>query len=284
MIELKNISYQYNSNDAAANAALDNINITVNDGEFIGIAGHTGSGKTTVAQIMAGLILPATGEITVDNRTFHDAKEAARALRSQVGIVFQYPEHQLFEETVYRDIAFGPKNKGMTEAEIDECVRKSAETVGLSESFFDKSPFELSGGQKRRVAIAGVLATNPSVLILDEPAAGLDPVGRSELLAQLRRIHREKGTTVVLISHSMEDLAENAQRIIVLNRGKKLMDSSAADIFSNGELLKKSGLDLPEITKIIYLLRGNGVNIDSRIFTAADAAAAITEVLGVKKC
>ena len=283
MIELKNISYSYTANSSENTVALMNINLKINKGEFIGIAGHTGSGKTTVAQILAGLINPTSGIISVEGREFSDYKEAARALRNKVGIVFQYPEHQLFEETVYRDIAFGPKNKGLSESEIDECVRKSARLAHLKEELFDKSPFELSGGQKRRVAIAGVLATSPEVLILDEPAAGLDPSGRERLLGELHRIRKEEGTTIALISHSMEDLAQNAERIILLNKGEKYKDAPACEIFSDSSLLRKCSLELPEITRIIKLLNEGGMGLPENIFTIEEAQAAICKVLGVEK-
>ena len=216
MIELKNISYSYSDSGSDSSAALKNVSLSIKKGEFIGVAGHTGSGKTTIAQILAGLINPTEGQIFVNGEEISDYKEAARTLRKMVGIVFQYPEHQLFEETVYKDIAFGPKNQGFSEEEIDKAVRESAALVHLKEENFDKSPFELSGGQKRRVAIAGVIATRPSVLILDEPAAGLDPAGREKLLRELHRIRKENGTTIILISHSMEDLAQNTERIILL--------------------------------------------------------------------
>ena len=283
MIELKNISYSYTANSSENTVALMNINLKINKGEFIGIAGHTGSGKTTVAQILAGLINPTSGVISVEGREFSDYKEAARALRNKVGIVFQYPEHQLFEETVYRDIAFGPKNKGLSESEIDECVRKSARLAHLKEELFDKSPFELSGGQKRRVAIAGVLATSPEVLILDEPAAGLDPSGRERLLGELHRIRKEEGTTIVLISHSMEDLAQNAERIILLNKGEKYKDAPVCEVFRDSSLLRKCSLELPEITRIIKLLNEGGMEIPENIFTVEDAQAAICKALGVEK-
>lgn len=283
MIELKNISYSYTANSSENTVALMDINLKINKGEFIGIAGHTGSGKTTVAQILAGLINPTSGVISVEGCEFSDYKEAARTLRNKVGIVFQYPEHQLFEETVYRDIAFGPKNKGLSEAEIDECVRKSARLAHLKEELFDKSPFELSGGQKRRVAIAGVLATSPEVLILDEPAAGLDPSGRERLLGELHRIRKEEGTTIVLISHSMEDLAQNAERIILLNKGEKYKDAPACEVFRDSSLLRKCSLELPEITRIIKLLNENGMELPENIFTVEDAQAAICKALGVEK-
>ena len=279
MIELRNISYSYSANSAENTAALENINLTIKKGEFIGVAGHTGSGKTTVAQILAGLIKPTSGEILIDGKVISDYKQAAKQLASRVGIVFQYPEHQLFEETVYKDIAFGPKNKGLSEKEIDECVRRSASLAHLNEKLLKKSPFELSGGQKRRVAIAGILAIEPSVLILDEPAAGLDPMGRKKLIDRLKEI-REKGTTVILISHSMEELAECADRIVVLCNGQKLCDATAGEVFSDYQALIKSGLEIPEITKIVKLLREGGMDIPSDIFTVEDAFKAISSALG----
>ena len=283
MIELRNISYSYSANSSENTVALRNINLKINKGEFIGVAGHTGSGKTTVAQILAGLILPSDGEVFVNGESFSNYKSAARALRHSVGIVFQYPEHQLFEETVYDDIAFGPKNKGLSEKEVDECVRRSARLAHLKEELFEKSPFELSGGQKRRVAIAGVIATNPDVLILDEPAAGLDPSGRARLLEELKRIREEEGTTIVLISHSMEDLAENVDRIILLNDGEKIKDASTDEVFSDSFALESSSLEIPEITKIIKLLNEGGMNLPENIFTLEDAVKEICNALEVAK-
>ena len=283
MIELKNISYSYKANSAENTVAVKNVNLKIEEGEFIGVAGHTGSGKTTVAQIIAGLINPTEGTIIIDGVEYTDYKKAARELRKRVGIVFQYPEHQLFEETVYKDIAFGPKNKGLSDAEIDNLVRESAKLAHLKEELFDKSPFELSGGQKRRVAIAGVVATSPSVLILDEPAAGLDPFGRERLLGELRRIRKEQKTTVILISHSMEDLARNAERIVLLKNGEKLRDDSTDKIFSHSETLEECGLDLPEITRVIKILNENGIKIPENIFDVDDAFKAILKYMGVEK-
>lgn len=283
MIELKGISYSYTANSSDNTVALNNIDLIIEKGEFIGIAGHTGSGKTTIAQIISGLITPTSGIICVDGAVITDFKTAARELRKKVGIVFQYPEHQLFEETVYEDIAFGPKNSGLSNDEIDICVRKSAKLANLKEELFKKSPFELSGGQKRRVAIAGVLATEPEILILDEPAAGLDPEGRERLLAELHNIKKERNTTIILISHSMEDLAQNAERIILLNNGEKISDKNVNDTFSNVELLERCGLELPEITKIIKELNEKGMNLPQNIFKVEDAAVAIAKELGVEK-
>ncbi len=280
MIEFKNVSYSYSDSIGDNAAAVKDINLKINKGEFIGVAGHTGSGKTTVAQILAGLIKPCGGSILVDGTLYSDYKTAARVLRSKVGIVFQYPEHQLFEETVYRDIAFGPKNKGLSEEETDKCVRRSAALAHLKEELFEKSPFELSGGQKRRVAIAGVLATEPEVLILDEPAAGLDPSGRERLWGELHKIRKEQNTTIILISHSMEDLAQNAERIIVLNSGEKYRDDTVSNIFSDADLLKRCGLELPEITKVIKLLNEGGMNIPENIFDITSLADVIYQGLG----
>ena len=283
MIELKNISYSYTANSSESAVAVNDISLKINKGEFIGIAGHTGSGKTTIAQILAGLITPSYGTITVDGKEFTDYKAAARALRSKVGIVFQYPEHQLFEETVYRDIAFGPRNKGLSENEIDQCVRRSAKLAHLKEELFEKSPFELSGGQKRRVAIAGVLATEPEILILDEPAAGLDPSGRERLLGELHKIRKEQGTTIILISHSMEDLAQNVERILLLNNGELFKDTTTHDAFADSKTLEECGLELPEITKIIKILNNRGMNLPENIFTVEGATLAICKALEVEK-
>ncbi len=281
MIELKNISYSYSDGGTDQSAALKNVSLKINKGEFIGIAGHTGSGKSTIAQIIAGLINPTAGTINVNGEEMQDYKEAARVLRKIVGIVFQYPEHQLFEETVYKDIAFGPKNKGLSEAEVDECVRKSAALVNLKDDYFEQSPFELSGGQKRRVAIAGVIATKPQVLILDEPAAGLDPAGRLSLFDELHRIRRENGTTIILISHSMEDLAQNTERIILLNDGVLYNDASSKDVFTDAQLLSKCGLKLPEITEVLKLLNEGGLSVAENIFSVDEAAEEICRCLGV---
>lgn len=281
MIELKNISYSYSDGGADSSAALKNVNLKINKGEFIGVAGHTGSGKTTIAQILAGLINPTSGSVVIEGKEYTDYKEAARALRKIVGIVFQYPEHQLFEETVYEDIAFGPKNQGLSKEEIDDAVRKSAGLVHLREELFDKSPFELSGGQKRRVAIAGVIATRPSVLILDEPAAGLDPAGRVKLLRELKRIRKENGTTIILISHSMEDLAEYTERIILLNDGEKYQDASSKDVFTDASLLEKCGLQVPEITRIIKLLNDGGMNLAENLFSVDEVCEAVCKQMGV---
>lgn len=283
MIEFRNISYFYTANSSENTAAVKNISLKINKGEFIGIAGHTGSGKTTVAQLVAGLINPTEGTIFIDGKEITDFKAAARALRKKVGIVFQYPEHQLFEETVYRDIAFGPKNKGLSEKKIDDCVRRSAKLAHLKEELFDKSPFELSGGQKRRVAIAGVLATEPEILILDEPAAGLDPSGRERLMGELHKIRKEQGTTIILISHSMEDLAQNVERIVLLSGGEVYKDAATKEVFADSDILQKCGLELPEITKIIKLLKEGGMELPENIFTVEEARAAICKVLGVEK-
>ena len=283
MIELKDVSYSYSDSGSNSSAALKNVSLKINKGEFIGIAGHTGSGKTTIAQILAGLITPTSGSIIIDGKEITDYKVAARELRKIVGIVFQYPEHQLFEETVYEDIAFGPKNKGLSKEEIDECVKNSAKLVHLKEELFEKSPFELSGGQKRRVAIAGVIATNPSVLILDEPAAGLDPIGREKLLRELHRIRRENGTTILLISHSMEDLAQHTERIILLNDGEKYQDASSKEVFTDAAVLEMCGLQIPEITEILKLLNEGGMAIPENLFTIDDVCDAIMNYPGVIK-
>ncbi len=283
MIELSNVSYSYTANSDENTVAVSDITLRINKGEFIGIAGHTGSGKTTVAQILSGLIVPTQGKIIIDGSEMPDFKSAARELRKRVGIVFQYPEHQLFEESVYKDIAFGPRNMKLTEDEIDKRVKRSAKLANLKEELFNKSPFELSGGQKRRVAIAGVLATEPEVLILDEPAAGLDPVGREKLLSELHRIKKERNTTIILISHSMEDLAQNAERIILLKNGKKIMDNTRNEAFSKTDVLEQCGLELPEITQIVKLLNENGMTLPDNIFTIEDAVIAIRSALGVKE-
>lgn len=285
MIKLENISYSYSANSPVDTKALNGVSICIEENEFIGIAGRTGSGKTTLAQILAGIIYPSDGKIHIDGQEYTDLKVAARALRKKVGIVFQYPEHQLFEETVYRDIAFGPRNAGLSENEIDSAVRRSAELMQISEEMLGKSPFELSGGQKRRVAIAGIIATSPSVIILDEPAAGLDPIGRKRLFDMLRQIKNEKRISVVLISHSMEDLAENTQRIILLDDGRAVKDAPTENVFSSYALLKECGLDIPEITAVTHLLRKGGMKLSHNIFTIEDACREIEKAMeDMKKC
>ena len=247
--------------------ALDNINIEIKDGEFVGLIGHTGSGKSTLVQHLNGLLKPQSGRVLIDGQDTLTKGEDLKKLRCNVGLVFQYPEHQLFEETVYKDIAFGPTNLGLDKDEIDARVREAARCVGLTEDILDKSPFDLSGGQKRRVAIAGVISMQPKVLVLDEPTAGLDPAGREEILSQIKSIHNEGNMTVILVSHSMEDVARLVDRLIVMNEGRVFADGTVNEVFSLGESLRKIGLNVPQINVLIEELINRGLPIDKNIYT-----------------
>jgi energy-coupling factor transport system ATP-binding protein len=248
------------------------MSFTVYDGEFLGIIGHTGSGKSTLIQHLNGLLRPTAGRVLLDGRDIWAEPKKIRQVRFQVGLVFQYPEYQLFEETVYKDIAFGPANMGRTGEELDRCVRDAARLVGLKKETLDKSPFELSGGQKRRVALAGVLAMEPRVLVLDEPTAGLDPAGRENLLANIRDFHRNRGGTVILVSHSMEEIARNVDRILVLKSARVLLDGTPRQVFARAEELLGAGLDVPQITRVAMALRERGVPIDPAVYTEEDLA------------
>ena len=255
-------------------------------GEFLGIIGHTGSGKSTLIQHLNGLLKPTTGRILLGGKDIWADPKKIRDVRFRVGLVFQYPEYQLFEETVYRDIAFGPTNMGLSKEEIDRRVRESARFAGLSEDLLEKSPFALSGGQKRRVAIAGVIAMEPEVLVLDEPSAGLDPQGREELLANIRAFHRERGTTVVLVSHSMEEIAKNVDRIVVLSDSHVLMSGSPREVFAHGDELMSAGLDVPQVTRIAMALRERGLAISPAVYTVDELSRELVALKrgGGKKC
>ncbi len=279
MIELKNITYTYSRDEPSARVALNNVNFTLEDGDFVGLIGHTGSGKSTLVQILSGLLPPLEGSIAVDGKDFPDMKSAARELRRRTGLVFQYPEHQLFEETVYKDIAFGPKNQGLSEKEVDERVREAARRVRLSDSQLEKSPFDLSGGQKRRAAIAGIVAMKPQILILDEPTAGLDPEGRDELLAMLKELHGEWCKTIILVSHSMEDIAKTVKTVAVMNAGFMVMNGTVPQVFARGDEPRKMGLNTPQISRIVDGLIKAGLPLDRNIFTVKDAAQAIARCL-----
>ena len=281
-IEISNLNYVYMEGSPFEKHALKEVNLTISDGEFVGIIGHTGSGKSTLIQHLNGLLSPTSGSILVGGINVTEKGADLKTLRQKVGLVFQYPEHQLFEETVYKDISYGPKNMGLSAEEIDERVCEAMRYVGLSEKYKNASPFELSGGQKRRVAIAGVLAMRPEILILDEPAAGLDPAGREEILTQIRAIYLERKMTVLLVSHSMEDVAKAANRIVVMNKGSVALDGKPAQVFSQAEELRKMGLDVPQITRLIGELRRRGIAIDSSIYTIEKAKATIQMLLAEK--
>ena len=265
-IEVSQLSYTYMPGTPFQSKALSDISFAIEDGEFLGIIGHTGSGKSTLVQHLNGLIRPMQGEVLVDGLSLADKNTNMRDVRQRVGLVFQYPEYQLFEETVEKDIAFGPRNLGLGEGDIEQRVLDAMAQVGLDESLRSQSPFELSGGQKRRVAIAGVLAMKPNVLVMDEPTAGLDPKGREGLLSLMRQLH-DSGTTMVMVSHSMEDVARMCQRILVINRGKLAMDASPGEVFAHGRELRDMGLGLPVAADLAHRLRDLGWNIPQGLFT-----------------
>lgn len=272
IIKIENLSYVYSPNTPFEIKALDNVSLTINEGEFIGLIGHTGSGKSTLVQHLNGLIKPTSGRVVVDGIDTSGDRADLLKVRQKVGLVFQYPEHQLFEETVYKDIAFGPKNLGLKEEEINLRVKKAMEAVGLDyDKLKDRSPFELSGGQKRRVAIAGVLAMNPKVLILDEPTAGLDPRGRDEILTGLKRIYDEENITIILVSHSMEEVARFVNRIIVMHKGKIAMDGSTKEVFKEQQKLEELGLGIPQITQFMRKYRIKGNDVDDTVITVEEA-------------
>ncbi len=273
------VNYVYSPGTAYEIAALDDINLTIEDGEFIGIIGHTGSGKSTLIQHLNGLIKASSGAIYFHGQDIYDKDFDMRELRNRVGLVFQYPEHQLFETTIFDDVCFGPMNQGLTKDEAGLRAFEALRQVGIPEELFYQSPFDLSGGQKRRVAIAGVLAMKPEVLILDEPTAGLDPGGRDEILDLITRMHRERGMTVILVSHSMEDVAKYVKRIIVMNQGKVMFDDVPKEVFKNYKELEAIGLAAPQVTYLMHELKDRGLNVDTEVTTIAEARAAILEAL-----
>lgn len=271
ILELKNICYTYGVGTPFEKKAVNDVSFSVNKGELIGIIGHTGSGKSTLVQMLNGLMKPTSGQVLLDGVDIWDKPKEIRKIRFKVGMVFQYPEYQLFEETVYKDIAFGPTNKGLSAEEIDKEVRRAARFTGLKDELLDKSPFDLSGGEKRRAAIAGVIAMDPDVLVLDEPTAGLDPMGRDVLLSQIVRYHKERQNTVLLVSHSMEDIARVADRIVVMNKSKLVMFDETQKVYARGDELEKIGLRIPQITKIMSQLRKRGVDVPEGILTVDSA-------------
>lgn len=271
ILELKNICYTYGVGTPFEKKAVNDVSFSVNKGELIGIIGHTGSGKSTLVQMLNGLMKPTSGQVLLDGVDIWDKPKEIRKIRFKVGMVFQYPEYQLFEETVYKDIAFGPFNKGLSQEEIDKEVRRAARFTGLKDELLDKSPFDLSGGEKRRAAIAGVIAMDPDVLVLDEPTAGLDPMGRDVLLSQIVSYHEERQNTVLLVSHSMEDIARVADRIVVMNKSKLVMFDETQKVFARGDELEKIGLRIPQITKIMSQLRKRGVDVPEGILTVDSA-------------
>ncbi|MGI5949386.1 energy-coupling factor transporter ATPase [Peptoniphilus sp.] len=280
LIEIENLTHVYGEGTPFEKTAIRDVNLKIEENEFIGLIGHTGSGKSTLIQHLNGLLKPTMGSITIDGTKIDKNSSNLTELRKNIGLVFQYPEYQLFEETVEKDIAFGPKNLGLKEDEVKERVQNAMESVGLDfYKFRDKSPFELSGGLKRRVAIAGVLAMNPKVLILDEPTAGLDPRGRDEILSEVSNIHKKQNMTIILVSHSMEDMAKIAKRLIVMDKGTVFMDSSPREVFKREEELKSVGLGIPQITSFMRVLKKKGFDVNDDCITVDEAKESIEKYL-----
>ena len=286
ILEAKNLTYTYSVGSPFEKTAVDHIDLQIEEGEFVGIIGHTGSGKSTLMQMMNGLLQPTEGQILLNGKDIWAKDTDRRQVRFQVGLVFQYPEYQLFEETVYKDIAFGPRNMKLSEEEIDRRVRETAEAVGLTEEQLQKAPYALSGGQKRRAAIAGVMAMEPRVLILDEPTAGLDPKGRTKILAQLQAYHKRTGCTILLVSHSMEDVARYASKLLVLSQAKVVCYDTPSGVFAQSQSLESMGLALPQITRIFNGLAERGITFPEEVYTVKFGADLLTKRLegGQKSC
>jgi energy-coupling factor transport system ATP-binding protein len=281
-IKLENICYEYQSGSKTIQA-LKNINLEIGDNQFIGLIGHTGSGKSTLIQHLNGLLKASSGTLYYNGENIYDKKYSLRSLRNQVGLVFQYPEYQLFEIDVFTDVCFGPKNQGLSKEEVEERAREALELVGIDESIYTKSPFELSGGQKRRVAIAGVLAMHPQVLVLDEPTAGLDPKGRDEILDQIAKLKKERELSIVLVSHSMEDVAKYVERLIVLDDGKIFLEGTPREVFSHYKELEKIGLAAPQVTYLMHELKKKGLEVNTDATTLEEAHQSILQALKGKR-
>lgn len=275
LLEIKNLSHVYSAGTPFQHAALHDVSLCIERGEFIGLIGHTGSGKSTLIQHLNGLLKPTSGKVLFQGEDIWKDVKFTRETRYHVGLVFQYPEYQLFEETVFKDIAFGPKNMGLSEEEIRARVLRAAGFVGIAESELEKSPFDLSGGQKRRVAVAGVIAMEPEVLILDEPTAGLDPAGRESILQNIRDYQKAQNATVIMVSHSMEEIASNVSRLVVMNDGAVVMTGSPREVFANAQELMAIGLDVPQVTRVFLRLREMGLDVDTSVFTVEQALAAV---------
>ncbi len=286
ILEVRQLNYRYSAGTPYEKAALTDVSFSVEKGETVGIIGHTGSGKSTLVQQFNGLLRPMGGQVLLDGKDIWENPKAIRQVRFRVGMVFQYPEHQLFEETVRRDIAFGPRNMGLDEEEIDRRVRRAATFAGIREELLDSSPFDLSGGQKRRAAIAGVMAMEPEILVLDEPTAGLDPRGREQLLSRIVRYAKENGTTVLLVSHSMEDVAAVADKVLVMNKGRAAMYAPTAEVFSRAEELQAIGLSVPAVTQVFMKLRARGYDVGDNAYTVEQAVRRLLPLLkgGVSSC
>lgn len=282
IIETKGLTHIYNPGMPDATVALEKVDFAVEEGDFVGIIGSTGSGKSTLITHFNGILKPTEGQVLVDGQDIWEKPADIRKFRFMVGLVFQYPEYQLFEETVYKDIAFGPKNMGLDEGEIDRRVKSAARFVGLADEYLQRSPFELSGGQKRRVAIAGVMAMEPKILVLDEPAAGLDPEGREMILSQVKRFHKETGTTVILVSHSMEDIAKYADRVLVMDQRRIAMYDTVEHVFARADELLELGLSVPQVTKVFLRLRAMGLDLPQDVYTVPYAVKTIQAALAAK--
>ncbi|MCR5772707.1 MAG: energy-coupling factor transporter ATPase [Butyrivibrio sp.] len=270
-LKIDHVNYIYDADTEMAHTALEDINIEIPNGQFIGLIGHTGSGKSTLVTHLNGLVKPTSGRVLYDDQDINDKNYDRKKLRSKVGLVFQYPEHQLFETDVFADVCFGPKNLGLSKDEVEKRAYEALRMVGLSDDFYKQSPFDLSGGQKRRVAIAGVLAMEPEILVLDEPTAGLDPKGKNEILDLLKKLHEQRGITVVLVSHSMEDVANYVDRIIVMDHGKVQFDGQPREVFAHYKELEKMGLAAPQVTYIMKDLKEKGFNVDDTVTTLEEA-------------
>ena len=279
ILETKNLSYVYSDGTPFRVTAINNVNISIEKGEFVGIIGHTGSGKSTLVQHLNGLLTPSSGEVLLDGKNINESKITRRQARFKVGLCFQYPEYQLFESTVYKDISFGPKNMGLSEDEIDNRVKRAADFVGLKPDMLNKSPFDLSGGEKRRVAIAGVMAMEPEILILDEPSAGLDPRGRDMIAEMISSYRKTTGSTVIIVSHSMEDVAKSADKVLVMNKSEVEMFGTVNEVFSKVERLADIGLNVPQLTQIFLNLKHNGMAVRTDIYTITNAEAELLRLL-----
>jgi energy-coupling factor transport system ATP-binding protein len=280
ILSAKGVTHLYNKGTPSQSKAIYDINVDIEEGELVGIIGHTGSGKSTLVQHFNGLLKPENGQIIVDGKDIWKDKKSTREARFKVGLCFQYPEYQLFEETCYKDIAFGPRNMGLPEDEIDERVREAAELVGISEDLFEKSPFDLSGGQKRRIAIAGIMAMRPKILILDEPAAGLDPRGRDEILSRIVEYRKKTDSTVIMISHSMEDMAVYCDKILVMSDSKPFMYGAPREVFGRARDLESVGLTVPQVTKMMLSLAEMGFDVRTDVYTVAQAKEEIERLMG----
>ena len=283
IIQTEHLSHVYSAGTPFERGALTDIDFTAYKGEYLGVIGHTGSGKSTLIQHLNGLLKPTSGRVLLEGKDIWESKERTHQTRFQVGLVFQYPEYQLFEETIYKDIAFGPKNMGLDEAEIDRRVREAAAFVGLEEDMLQQSPFELSGGQKRRVAIAGVIAMEPKVLILDEPTAGLDPAGTEQILQNIHDYHAAQNATIILVSHSMEEVARTVDRLVVVNDGRIPFQGTPREVFQHGAELEAMGLGVPRMTRVFHRLRAMGVDIDPSVYTIKQARQAVLSCLARKE-